>query len=96
MDVNRNQYFLMGLVLLLLGSQFRLTESVLLTPQFTQFLAERTEHPVAAAGNAVEAVAGVKAPLPPKTIRPPDWIGYSLLSLAAVLILHSLSMKRPE
>lgn len=96
MEINRNQYFLIGLVVLLLGLQFRLTDSVLLTPQCTKFLAERTGHPVAAAGNAMENLLGTESELPPKTIRPPDWVGYSLLSLGAVLILHSLAKGRPD
>ena len=36
MDITRNQYFLAGLVLLFLGLQFRLVESFVLTPEFTQ------------------------------------------------------------
>ena len=96
MDINRNQYFLIGLVVLLLGLQFRLIDSVLLTPECTKFLAERTGHPVAAADNAMENLLGAEAKLPPKTFQSPDWVGYSLLSLGAVLILHSFAMGRPE
>jgi len=42
MDLTRNQWFLIGLLLLLLGTQFRLVESVDLTPKLTAFLAERS------------------------------------------------------
>ena len=48
MDISRNQFFFAGLVCLLLGAQFRLIDNVELTPEFTQFLAERTGHPLAA------------------------------------------------
>ena len=35
MDINRNQFFMAGLVLLFLGLQFRATESVVLTKIFS-------------------------------------------------------------
>jgi hypothetical protein len=34
-------------------------------------------------------------PKPRKTLHPPTWLGYAVISLAAVLVLHSLAMKRP-
>jgi hypothetical protein len=30
-----------------------------------------------------------------REIKPPKWIGYSLLSVGGVLVLHALSMKKP-
>lgn len=47
MDITRNQYFFLGLVLVLLGLECNLVETFVLTPEFTQFLAERTSHPMA-------------------------------------------------
>jgi hypothetical protein len=28
-------------------------------------------------------------------LRPPVWLGYALMSVGGVLMLHSLAMKRP-
>lgn len=95
MEINRNQWFLAGMVLLLLGGQFRMIDSVELTPEFTKFLAERTDHPVAAASEKAD-LAGVDAPFPSKTFTPPEFIGWALLSVGSVLVLHALSMQRPE
>ncbi|NQT15289.1 MAG: hypothetical protein HQ582_21210 [Planctomycetes bacterium] len=95
MDITRNQWFMGGLVFLLLGGQFRMIDSVVLTPEFTKFLAERTGHPVAAADNALGALVNIDA-VPPKTLRPPDWFSWALVSVGAVLVLHALSMKRPD
>jgi hypothetical protein len=96
MEINRNQWFLAGLVLLLLGGECRLLDAVVLTPEFTQFLAERTGHPMAAASETMQALVDAEAPMPPKTIRPPESIGWAFLSLGAVFVLHSLSLRRPE
>ena len=96
MEVNRNQWFLVGILLLLLGLQFRLLDSLVLTPQCTKFLAECTKHSITTVSDATETLVGAETPLPPKSVELPEWLGWALLSLGSVLVLHSLSMKRPE
>jgi len=96
MDITRNQYFLMGLLLLLLGVQFLVTENFVLNSDVTTFLAEKTKDPPAALNTAATKIALESELVPPKTIRPPDFVGYLLTSLGAVLILHSWGMKRPD
>ena len=96
MEINRNQWFLAGAVLLFLGLQFRMVDSLVLTPELTQFLAEQRGHPVATASQTMHTFVGAEAPVAPKTVRPPEWFGWALLSIGSVLILHSLSMKKPD
>lgn len=96
MDITRNQFLLAGLVLLLLGVQFRMVYSMTLTPEFTQFLAERTGHPLAAVNAATAAVSPAQKPVAKKIFYPPEWLGWSLLSAGAVLILHAMAMRKPE
>ncbi len=95
-DLNRNQLFLAGMIFLTLGLQFRVVQSYKLTPELTQFLAERTGHPLASVNAATPALTFSGKTLAQKTVSPPDWIGWALLSLAATLIFQSLIMKRPE
>ncbi len=95
MDITRNQFFFAGLACLLIGIQFRMVDSVELTPEFTQFLAERTGHPLASVNAATQAITQSDRPLAKKTVKPPDWLGFSLISIGAVLILHSWGMKKP-
>ena len=96
MDITRNQILAAGLVLVFVGLQFRLVDSFVLTPQFTHFLAERTGHPVAAVSNTAQALVPAAEPVVKKTVKPPDWLGWSLLSVGAVLVLHSAGMRKPE
>jgi hypothetical protein len=95
MEISRNQYYLIGLVILFVGIQFHAIDTIELTPELTQFLAERSGQPVA----AVSAARSITQPLTPsgvkKTVRPPEWLGWSLMSIGAVLILHSWAMKKP-
>jgi len=94
MDITRNQFFFAGLACLLMGLQFRMVDSIELTPEFTQFLAERTGHPLASVSATTQSLTQSEKPLVKKTIKPADWIGFSLISLGSVLILHSWGMKK--
>jgi len=42
MEINRNQYFMVGLILAALGLQFLMVESVVLTAETTSLLAQST------------------------------------------------------
>lgn len=95
MDITRNQFFFAGLLCLLLGGQFRTVESFELTPDFTQFLAERSGHPLAAVNAATQTLVQADEPPAKKVVYPPEWLGWSLLSLGSVLVLHSWGMKKP-
>ena len=96
MDITRNQYYLAGLVLLFLGIEMLYVESFTLTPEFTMFLAKQTNHPIASLNAATESLAPSSgAVIASKTLVPPEWIGWSLVSLGSVLILHSWAMKKP-
>ena len=95
MDLSRNQFFFAGLLCVLLGVQFHLIDTADLTPEFTLFLAERTGHPLASVSSASQSLTQSDRPLVKRTIQPPDWIGWALISVGAVLILHSWGMKKP-
>jgi hypothetical protein len=95
MDITRNQYYFAGLLCLLMGAQFHFVDTVEFTAEFTQFLAERTGHPLASVSATTQSMTQSDQPIIKKTVRPPDWLGWSLLALGAVLVLHSWGMKKP-
>jgi len=92
-EINRNQYFLMGLVLLLLGIQFRLVDTYVLNEETTRILVERMGKPplVARSSSLLPAVGPNR-----RVVQPPEWLGWALMSIGSVLILHSLALKRPD
>ncbi|MGW8256081.1 MAG: hypothetical protein ACWGMZ_01205 [Thermoguttaceae bacterium] len=96
MDITRNQYFFAGLVLLFLGLEFNMVDTFVLTPEFTQFLAERSGHPIASVNAATQTLLQSEPVAVSKNWRPPEWLGWSLISLGSVLILHSWAMKKPD
>lgn len=97
MELNRNHYFAVGTIVLLLGIQLRFVESVRLTKESTQFLAEKFHKSKPKVDpNPFSGLLAVPAANHSKTIQPPRWLGWSLLSVGAVLVLHSLTMRRPS
>jgi hypothetical protein len=92
MDLNRNQFFFIGLMVLLIGLQVRYVSAYVLNPETTKFLADRTGQSSAATsvftmfGNATGAR---------KVLQPPEWLSWCMLSVGAVLCLHSLAMPKP-
>lgn len=95
MDLNRNQFFLAGVLILLLGIQFRLVDSIVLNPQAAKMFTKQNR-PLATASFSLQTLVPGNRPAPARTVRPPEWLGYSLLSIGAVLVLHALAMPKPE
>lgn len=93
MDINRNQFFLAGLLILLIGLQFRVVESFVLSEPVTQYLVDNfgTQESGGAAG-----VLSSVGPPAKRTLHPPEWLGWALISIGSVLILHSLAMSPPD
>lgn len=91
MELNRNQYFFAGIVVVLLGVQLRMVSSYELTPEASRLLAQRP----AATVNAFGAVQQPIAQVARRVVTPPEWLGWCLMSVGSVLILHSLAMRKP-
>jgi hypothetical protein len=97
MEINRNQYFLIGLVLLFLGYQFRVIESFTLNEKTSKFIQDRVDNARAAAGEFQPASYQQPAPTPiRRTVQPPRWIGLAMISVGCVLVFHSLVMPKPS
>ena len=99
MELNRNQYFFAGILILLIGLQLRAVSTYELNAEATKLLAEKTPTTASATPAAIGfdgASQPAVLPTSRKVIQPPNWLGWCLISVGAVLILHSLSMRKPE
>ncbi len=97
MELNRNHFFLIGLILLFLGLQFRMVESVVLNTKTSQFIAKRLKkQPAEATADFTPSLLTNNPPASRRTIRPPKWIGWMLISIGAVFVLHSFAMPKPQ
>jgi hypothetical protein len=98
MEFNRNQYFLAGLVLLLLGLQLRFVDAFVLNNRASQFITQRVQQmkgqQVASADGAATLIASA-SPTAKHRIERPKWLGYSIISVGGVLVHYSLALKKP-
>lgn len=93
-----NRLFLIGLVLLFIGIQLRMVKSFELNEKASQFVEQRfpTEPPANATTSYVSydpyTDLLMQAPVQPigtkiRTVQPPRWLGWTFLSVGAVLVL---------
>jgi hypothetical protein len=94
MEFNRNQFLILGVVLLFLGLQLKKVESFTLNERVSRIINERIQSANDPDGSMRPFMASI-GPTPRRTVHPPEWIGYALLSVGAVSVLHSLAMKKP-
>jgi hypothetical protein len=66
-----------------------------LNPKATKFLAERTGQASSATGSSFFAMTSGTDAAPRKILQPPEWLGWCLMSVGAVLVLHSLALQKP-
>jgi hypothetical protein len=92
--MNRNHYFLAGLVILFFGIQLRVVESFVLNDKATQWMAARTDDGQTTPGEMFVRTFPSLAPEERRTITPPTWVGWAVLSFGAVLVLHSVAMPK--
>ena len=97
MTFNRNQFMLIGVLLLLLGLQLRFVDTFVLNEASTRFLNKQGEAVEAQSSWTLPVTLSAQNPLSAnrKRIRPPRWLHYALLSVGGVLMLHSVAMKKP-
>ncbi|MEI8368491.1 MAG: hypothetical protein WCJ31_08645 [Planctomycetia bacterium] len=86
----RSHLLLAGLLLFLVGVQFRMVESFTLSEKSSKLL-------VAQLGDKgfpqQQSLFGGGTPAGRRTVDPPAWLGLALMSVGSVITLKSLSMK---
>jgi hypothetical protein len=87
MSPTRHHLLLAGLLLFLVGVQFRLVESFTLSERSSRFVAAQLGD-----GGQRQAAGWSGVPLR-KVVSPPRWLGLALMSAGAVLTAKGLSMR---
>ncbi|MEM6688394.1 MAG: hypothetical protein AAF664_03140 [Planctomycetota bacterium] len=94
MSMYRNRYFLTGILLILLGVQFRMVDSFVLNEPTTRMLASFSKSGPIADSDVVSGFMMSVHPKPMKRVQPPRWIGLALLASGTVISCHALVIPR--
>lgn len=92
MSKYRNRYFLSGILLLLLGIQFRMVDSFVLNETTTKVLAKVTRTKTVADNSMFGGLIRSVAPAPTKRVTPPRWFGLALIAIGSVVCFHSFAI----
>ena len=97
MELNRNQFMMIGVLVLLLGLQFRLVDHFVLNAKASEFVEQKLNKGASAeTAPQVQTAGGGSMPIVGnRMVKPPHWLGWCLVSVGGVLVLHSLAMRRP-
>ncbi len=83
----------LGMLIILLGIQFFLTERVFLTSQFTRALAERQDPSITRKTWWYEAIYGEPVKIPEKEIIVPEWLGFIIMGSGGMMCLNGATRK---
>lgn len=95
-----NRFIVVGIILLALGVQFRLVDSIVLNQQASQFVETRIQRARMRTNpygryNSYDPMMMNMGTVAKKSIQPPRWAGWALISGGVVMLLHGVSTRRP-
>lgn len=95
MALDRNRYFMFGVILFLLGIQFRMVDSFVLNEGSTRALQRIAKQAKVADANGAPGSSFMQAaPSTKKTFKHPPWLGFILLTAGGVMSLHALVLPK--
>ena len=95
MQFTRNRYFMAGMLLVMLGIQFRMVQSFVLNEPTTRTLSRITsQNPVASNAPSLASFLMQVYPSPRKYVEPPRWLGLAMVTIGAVVALHAMAMPK--
>ncbi|MFO0923791.1 MAG: hypothetical protein U0905_15025 [Pirellulales bacterium] len=96
MEFDRNRYFMVGVLLFLIGIQFRMIDSFVLNESSTRALHRIAKNSQIASNNVATNMYMQVAPSPKKTVKPPNWLGWALLTVGGVISLHAMVLPKKK
>ncbi len=92
-----------GIVILAIGIQFRMVDTFVMTPKASQFIEQKLSQGQLATANdpygyssysSYDTLLMSGGPALKKQFTPPRWLGWAMVSVGAVMLLHGLTLKR--
>jgi len=95
MQMTRNRYFLIGVLLILFGIQFRMVDSFVLNEPTTRALARMSKQSNVASTDSFNSFLMQVHPKPTKRVHPPRWLGLAMIAVGTVVSLHAIAIPKP-
>ncbi|MEL7338690.1 MAG: hypothetical protein AAFN70_21065, partial [Planctomycetota bacterium] len=92
--MNKYRYFLIGVLLILLGVQFRLVQSFTLNESSTRTLARLTDSEPQASSDPIGAAVYQNIMEPKQRFEPPRWLGLAMIAAGIVASFHSFALPK--
>jgi|GEM_PF-4188680 len=93
MEIKRNQFLFLGMLLILIGAHFRVIETAHLNPEVSNALARQVGHPLASVNSAATSLtADNKSPYR-HPINIPNRLGWLFASVGIIFVLHAITVK---
>ena len=96
MSFYRNRYFLAGILLILVGVQFRMVDSFVLNESATRALARVTKSTAVADNSSVNTLMMSVYPSAKKRVEPPRWLGLALIAVGTIVSCHAIAIPKDE
>ena len=87
---------MVGVLLFLIGIQFRMIDSFVLNESSTRALHRIAKNSQIASNNVATNMYMQVAPSPKKTVKPPNWLGWALLTVGGVISLHAMVLPKKK
>ena len=84
----------LGIVLLVVGVQLRYVESFVLTQKASEFIESNVKQAGFQHEETYDTFLLTAGPASKKTVTPPRWLGWALMSVGGVMLLHGATIQR--
>ncbi len=93
--MNRNHFFMIGVIILFVGIQFRVVDKFVLNQPVSEFVAKRIKKKEPAPALFTSGMFGAVPPSR-EVVQPPRWLGWAMVSVGGVIVLYALAMPKPS
>ncbi len=94
MSMYRNRYFLAGILLILVGIQFRMVDSFVLNESATSALTRVSKTVTVADNSGMNSLMMSVYPTQRKRVEPPRWLGLAMIAVGSIVACHAIAIPK--